>query len=38
MAKRKIGDGVADGVVDAEIGVVRTARQAVQAVNRRLGC
>jgi hypothetical protein len=37
MAKRKIVDAVANAVVDAELGIVRTARQAVQAVNRRLG-
>jgi hypothetical protein len=37
MAKRKIVDAVADAVVDAELGIVRTARQAVQAVNRRFG-
>ena len=36
MAKRKIGDMVTDGVLDAEIAVLRTARQAVQAVNRNL--
>ena len=36
MAKRKIGDVVADGVLDAELAVVRAARQAVQAVNRNL--
>jgi hypothetical protein len=37
MPKRKIVDAVADAVVEAEIGIVRSARQAVQAVNRRLG-
>ena len=37
MAKTKIVDAVANAVVDAELGIVRTARQAVQAVNRRLG-
>ena len=37
MAKRKFVDAVANAVVDAELGIVRTARQAVQAVNRRLG-
>ena len=37
MAKRKIVDALANAVVDAELGIVRTARQAVQAVNRRLG-
>jgi len=37
MAKRKIVDAVADAVVEAELGIVRSARQAVQAVNRRLG-
>ena len=36
MAKRKIGDVVADGVLDTELAVVRAARQAVQAVNRNL--
>jgi hypothetical protein len=36
MAKRKIGDMVTDGVLDAEIAVLRTDRQAVQAVNRNL--
>jgi hypothetical protein len=34
MAKRKIGDVVADGVLDTELAVVRAARQAVQAVKR----
>ena len=36
MAKKKIGDVVADGVLDTELAVVRAARQAVQAVNRNL--
>ena len=36
MAKRKIADMVADGVLDAEVTVLRTARHAVQAVNRNL--
>jgi hypothetical protein len=36
MAKRKIGDVVADGLLDAEVAVLRAARQAVQAVNRNL--
>ena len=37
MAKRKIVDTVADALVAAELGIVRTARQAVQAVNLTLG-
>lgn len=37
MAKRKIVDTVADAVVAAELGIVRTARQALQAVNLTLG-
>ena len=37
MAKNSIVDTVADAVVRAELAVVRTGRQAVQAVNRRIG-
>jgi hypothetical protein len=37
MAKNKIVDAVADAVVRAELAIVRTGRQAVQAVNRRVG-
>jgi hypothetical protein len=37
MATNKIVDTVADAVVRAELAVVRTGRQAVQAVNRRIG-
>jgi len=37
MAKSSIVDKVADAVVRAEIAVVRTGRQAVQAVNRKIG-
>jgi fructose-specific phosphotransferase system component IIB len=33
----KIVDTVADAVVRAELAIVRTGRQAVQAVNRRVG-
>ena len=37
MAKSTIVDTVADAVVRAELAIVRTGRQAVQAVNRRIG-
>jgi len=37
MAKNSIVDTVADAVVRAELAVVRTGRQAVQAVNRKIG-
>ena len=37
MAKNTIVDTVADAVVRAELAIVRTGRQAVQAVNRRIG-
>lgn len=37
MAKNTIVDTVADAVVRAELVIVRTGRQAVQAVNRRIG-
>jgi hypothetical protein len=37
MAKNSIVDTVADAVVRAELAVVKTGRQAVQAVNRRIG-
>jgi hypothetical protein len=37
MAKNTIVDTVADAVVRAELAVVRTGRQAVQAVNRKIG-
>jgi len=37
MAKNSIVDTVADAVARAELAVVRTGRQAVQAVNRRIG-
>ena len=37
MAKNSIVDKVADAVVRAEVAVVRTGRQAVQAVNRKIG-
>ena len=37
MAKNTIVDTVADAVVRAELAIVRTGRQAVQAVNRKIG-
>ena len=37
MAKSTIVDTVADAVVRAELAIVRTGRQAVQAVNRKIG-
>jgi hypothetical protein len=37
MAKNTIVDTVADAVVRAELAIVKTGRQAVQAVNRRIG-
>ena len=37
MAKSTIVDTVADAVVRAELAIVKTGRQAVQAVNRRIG-
>ena len=37
MAKNSIVDTVADAVVRAELAIVRTGRQAVQAVNRKIG-
>jgi len=37
MAKNRIVDTVADAVVRAELAIVRTGRQAVQAVNRKIG-
>ena len=37
MAKNRIAETVADAVVRAEVAIVRTGRQAVQAVNRRIG-
>jgi len=37
MAKNTIVDTVADAVARAELAIVRTGRQAVQAVNRRIG-
>jgi hypothetical protein len=37
MAKNSVVDTVADAVVRAELAVVRTGRQAVQAVNRKIG-
>lgn len=36
MVKNTIVDAVADAVVRAELAIVRTGRQAVQAVNRRV--
>ena len=36
-ATTKIVDAVADAVVRAELAIVRKGRQAVQAVNRRVG-
>ena len=37
MAKNTIVDAVADAVVRAELAIVKTGRQAVQAVNRQIG-
>ena len=37
MAKNTIVDAVADAVVRAELAIVKTGRQAVQAVNRKIG-
>lgn len=37
MAKSTIVDTVADAVARAELAIVRTGRQAVQAVNRKIG-
>jgi hypothetical protein len=37
MAKNTIVDTVADAVARAELAIVRTGRQAVQAVNRKIG-
>jgi hypothetical protein len=37
MAKNTIVDTVADAVVRAELAIVRSGRQAVQAVNRKIG-
>ncbi len=37
MAKNTIVDAVADAVTRAELAIVRTGRQAVQAVNRKIG-
>jgi hypothetical protein len=37
MAKNTIVDTVADAVARTELAIVRTGRQAVQAVNRRIG-
>jgi hypothetical protein len=37
LARNKIVDTVVDAVVGAELAIVRTGRQAVQAVNRRIG-
>ena len=37
MAKNTIVDTVADAVVRAELAIVKTGRQAVQAVNRKIG-
>jgi len=36
MVKNKVVDALADAVVRAELAIVRTGRQAVQAVNRRV--
>lgn len=37
MTRNRILDTVADAMVTAELAIVRTGRQAVQAVNRKLG-
>ncbi|SEO27985.1 hypothetical protein SAMN02990966_01479 [Rhodospirillales bacterium URHD0017] len=37
MAKNSIVDKVAEAVVRAELAVVKTGREAVQAVNRKIG-
>jgi hypothetical protein len=37
MAKNTVVETVADAVVRAELAIVRTGRQAVQAVNRKIG-
>jgi hypothetical protein len=37
MAKNRIAETVADAVVSAELAIVRTGRQAVQAINRKIG-